>query len=138
MFALMRSYVPMISRSLTADFILLLVLCVLSSAYAHMLAVFQNNDFHEIGDNIIALLGKTEGAPAEAWGMGPDGTKGEQPRFTRVVGNIGYACGLFEKQSSFYFQVLIYMYVIYVCTLYACKNVLVCACICMYIQQLCA
>ena len=39
-----------------------------------------------------------------AWGMGPIGTDGTQPRFTTVRSNFAYRCGLFEKQSSFFFQ----------------------------------
>ena len=64
----------------------------------------QNSNFHEIGDNIIAQLGETTGAGAVAWGMGPDGTAGNQPSGTIVKSNFAYRCGLFEKQSSFYFQ----------------------------------
>ena len=66
-------------------------------------ATIQNSNFHEIGDNMIAQLGETEGVP-EAFGMGWDGTKGDQPRGTRILNNFAYRCGLFEKQSSFYFQ----------------------------------
>lgn len=62
-----------------------------------------NSNFHEIGDNMIGQLGETEGVP-EAYGMGWDGTKGDQPRFTKIKNNIAWRCGLFEKQSSFYFQ----------------------------------
>jgi hypothetical protein len=36
--------------------------------------------------------------------MGWDGTDGNQPRGTIIRHNIAYRCGLFEKQSSFYFQ----------------------------------
>ena len=66
--------------------------------------VIQNCNFNEIGDNIIAQLGETEGAGAIAYGMGPDGTKGNQPVGTIIKNNFAYRCGLFEKQSSFYFQ----------------------------------
>ena len=66
--------------------------------------VIQNSNFHEIGDNIIAQLGETTGAGDVAWGMGPDGTAGNQPVGTVVKSNFAYRCGLFEKQSSFYFQ----------------------------------
>ena len=64
----------------------------------------QNSNFHEIGDNIIAQLGETTGAGDVAWGMGPDGTAGNQPVGTIIKSNFAYRCGLFEKQSSFYFQ----------------------------------
>merc|ERR1719201_1903496 len=66
--------------------------------------VIQNSNFHEIGDNIIAQLGETQGAGPNAEGMGPDGTAGTQPVGTVVKNNFAYRCGLFEKQSSFYFQ----------------------------------
>ena len=36
--------------------------------------------------------------------FGYDGRGGDQPRFTRVVGNIAYEIGIWEKQSSFYHQ----------------------------------
>ena len=36
--------------------------------------------------------------------MGPDGTAGNVPRGTIIQANFAYRCGLFEKQSSFYFQ----------------------------------
>ena len=57
----------------------------------------QNCNFHEIGDNIIAQLGETEGAGPDAAGMGPDGTKGNQPSGTVIKTNFAYRCGLFEK-----------------------------------------
>jgi hypothetical protein len=44
------------------------------------------------------------GAGDVAWGMGPDGTAGNQPAGTIIKSNFAYRCGLFEKQSSFYFQ----------------------------------
>lgn len=66
--------------------------------------VIQNSLFHEIGDNIIAQLGETTGAGPIAVGMGPDGTDGNQPWGTIIKSNFAYRCGLFEKQSSFYFQ----------------------------------
>ena len=67
--------------------------------------IIDNNNFHEIGDNIIAQLGETEGAEQfGAWGMGWNGTAGNQPRGTQIRNNFAYRCGLFEKQSSFYFQ----------------------------------
>ena len=36
--------------------------------------------------------------------FGWDGRNGEQPRFTTVYGNLAYRLGIWEKQSSFYFQ----------------------------------
>ena len=76
---------------------------ILINGYARG-TVIQNSKFFEIGDNIIAQLGETEGAGDDAWGMGPDGTKGNQPLGTQIKSNFAYRCGLFEKQSSFYFQ----------------------------------
>ena len=43
---------------------------VLFSGYARG-TIIQNCDFHEIGDNIIAQLGETEGAGDIAWGILP-------------------------------------------------------------------
>mmetsp|Transcript_4887 Transcript_4887/g.8715 ORF Transcript_4887/g.8715 Transcript_4887/m.8715 type:complete len:863 (-) Transcript_4887:94-2682(-) len=67
--------------------------------------IIKKNDFHMIGGNIIAQLGETEapGLPKE-WGFGWNGTAGNQPRGTVVTENFAYRCGLFAKQSSFYFQ----------------------------------
>ena len=76
---------------------------VMINGYARGTTI-QNCNFHEIGDNIVAQLGETEGAGPEAYGMGPDGTKGNQPVGTIIKNNFAYRCGLFEKQSSFYFQ----------------------------------
>ena len=36
--------------------------------------------------------------------QGIDGTDGNQPRFTSVIGNVAREIGHFEKQSSFYVQ----------------------------------
>ena len=36
---------------------------------------------------------------------GPDGTGGNQPRGTRVVGNLAREIGIWQKQSSMWFQV---------------------------------
>ena len=60
-----------------------------------MKALPQNSNFHEIGDNIIAQLGETTGAGAVAWGMGPDGTAGNQPSGTIVKSNFAYRCGIY-------------------------------------------
>jgi len=67
--------------------------------------LIQNSDFHLIGGNMIGLLGETESPtlPKE-WGFGFDGTAGNQPRGTIVRSNFAYRCGLFPKQSSFFFQ----------------------------------
>jgi hypothetical protein len=39
--------------------------------------------------------------------VGPDGRGGEQPRGTKVVGNIAREIGLWQKQSSLWFQVCV-------------------------------
>ena len=36
--------------------------------------------------------------------QGIDGTDGNQPRFTHVIGNVAREIGHYEKQSSFYVQ----------------------------------
>jgi hypothetical protein len=36
--------------------------------------------------------------------MGPDGTGGDQPRFTTIGYNFAHEVGIWEKQSSFFFQ----------------------------------
>ena len=65
-------------------------------------AVIQNNEFVWIGDSAIASWGYTSGT--EVYGFGWDGTDGNQPRGTRIVGNFVHELGIWEKQSSFYFQ----------------------------------
>ena len=56
---------------------------IMINGYARS-TVIQNSNFHEIGDNILAQLGETTGAGDVAWGMGPDGTAGNQPKGTIV------------------------------------------------------
>jgi hypothetical protein len=36
--------------------------------------------------------------------VGPDGRAGEQPRFTNVSANLVHELGIYQKQSSFWFQ----------------------------------
>lgn len=65
------------------------------------------NVFTRIGGNSISLMGKTtmpEPDPRLEGKFGWDGRNGEQPRFTTVYGNLAYRLGVWEKQSSFYFQ----------------------------------
>lgn len=38
------------------------------------------------------------------WPVGPDGRNGEQPRGTRVIGNMVRELGIWQKQSSMWFQ----------------------------------
>jgi hypothetical protein len=58
--------------------------------------------FSWIGESAIALWGYTAGSPVP--GMGPDGTGGDQPRFTSILYNVAHEVGIWEKQSSFFFQ----------------------------------
>jgi len=67
----------------------------------------SNSSFTYIGDNAMASWGYTRDAatgvaagnelPA---GTGVDGTAGEQPRYTSVLGNVVREIGLNERQSS--------------------------------------
>jgi hypothetical protein len=59
-------------------------------------ATIAQSTFEWLGQSAIAAWGLTDD-----W----DGTGGEQPRFTTIIGNIAYSIGLIQKQSSFYFQV---------------------------------
>eukprot|EP01083_Nonionella_stella_P316553 1148432_1 len=66
----------------------------------------SNNDFEWIGDTVIAQWGNTA-SPDDNTKIpngGPDGRNGDQPRFTRVYNNLAREIGLFQKQSSLYFQ----------------------------------
>jgi hypothetical protein len=60
------------------------------------------NEFIWIGDTAIGSWGDTKGSSVE--GMGWDGTGGTQPRFNQILYNFVHELGVFEKQSSFYFQ----------------------------------
>ena len=62
-----------------------------------------------IGDSAIAAWGSTEqglggGSVVLPKGVGIDGTGGNQPRGTQIIGNVIHEFGLFQKQSSAYFQ----------------------------------
>lgn len=65
-------------------------------------ATIRRNEFVWIGDTAIASWGYTSGSIVK--GMGWDGTDGNQPRFNRILYNFVHELGIFEKQSSFYFQ----------------------------------
>ena len=77
-------------------------------------ATVSNSDFAYLGGNAIANWGYTNetatdpGRPgvalANAPAAGVDGTDGEHPRYTHAIGNVAREVGLYEKQSSFYFQ----------------------------------
>ena len=62
----------------------------------------QRNEFSWIGSTAIALWGYTQGTSVQ--GMGWDGTDGNQPRFSQILYNFVRELGIWEKQSSFYFQ----------------------------------
>ncbi|ETO26019.1 hypothetical protein RFI_11118, partial [Reticulomyxa filosa] len=61
------------------------------------------------GDTAIASWGDTNGitfpiSESEETSMGWDGTDGNQPRQVEIVANYVHELGIWEKQSSFYFQ----------------------------------
>lgn len=60
-------------------------------------AVVENNIFRSIGDFAILAVGSSRLI---------DGTSGEQPRGTKIVGNLIHDFGLFGKQTSGYMQSL--------------------------------
>jgi len=70
----------------------------------------SNNDFIWIGDSAMAAWGSTSGCMNEncslkiPFASGPDGRGGNQPRGTRVVGNMVREIGIWQKQSSMWFQ----------------------------------
>jgi hypothetical protein len=70
------------------------------------------NDFNWIGDSVIAAFGWTSDClhancsiklPAK---VGPDGRGGEQPRDTYIGGNLIHEWGIWQKQSSAFFEAL--------------------------------
>ena len=65
-------------------------------------ATVQKSDFSWLGSTAIASWGYTNGS--DIVGMGPDGTEGNQPRFNQILYNFVRELGIWEKQSSFYFQ----------------------------------
>ena len=66
-------------------------------------ATIQKNEFVWIGSSAIAQWGYTTGVDG-VLGMGWDGIDGNQPRFSRILYNFVHELGIWEKQSSFYFQ----------------------------------
>ena len=66
----------------------------------------ENSSFSYIGDNAVAAWGVTESSGfsveenALPDGVGIDGTAGDQPRRTRIVGNMVREIGMNERQSS--------------------------------------
>jgi len=75
-------------------------------------ATIANNEASWIGDNAFASWGVTgtclnaNCSRALKYKVGPDGRAGEQPRFTNVTGNLVREIGIYQKQSSFWFQAL--------------------------------
>ena len=65
-------------------------------------ATIQGSEFVWIGSSAIAQWGYTSGSSVK--GMGWDGTDGNQPRYTNISNNFVHEIGIWEKQSSFYFQ----------------------------------
>ena len=73
-------------------------------------ASLARNEFAWIGGTAMAAWGST-GKCLDAkcthtleWAVGPDARGGQQPRYTRVVGNLIREIGLIQKQSSAWFQ----------------------------------
>lgn len=64
--------------------------------------VISNSEFAWTGDSAIIAWGDTVGTGVPGYGV--DGTASDQPRGTTLQGNYARELGLFEKQSSFYFQ----------------------------------
>ena len=60
-------------------------------------AVIEANEFRYTGDSAIAAVGSTNLI---------DGTNGNQPRGTKVVGNLIHEIGIYGKQTSAYIQSL--------------------------------
>ena len=66
--------------------------------------IIENNEFSWIGDSSIAGWGYTTGIDDKLPGGGPDGRDGNQPRFTIIQNNMVHELGIWEKQSSMWFQ----------------------------------
>mmetsp|Transcript_13516 Transcript_13516/g.34497 ORF Transcript_13516/g.34497 Transcript_13516/m.34497 type:complete len:957 (-) Transcript_13516:26-2896(-) len=72
--------------------------------------VIDSNEFEWIGGTAIASWGHTgkcldaQCAQKLDFKIGPDGRAGEHPRFTVVSSNLAREIGIYQKQSSFYFQ----------------------------------
>lgn len=61
-----------------------------------------DNDFSWIGGSAMVAWGRTTGDPTGA--EGPDGTGGDQPRYSHFARNVGREIGIWEKQSSLLMQ----------------------------------
>lgn len=62
-----------------------------------------HNELRWTGDNAIGAWGRTDEV-SDGGIHGADGTRGEHPDNTMVVGNAVHEVGMYEKQSSMYFQ----------------------------------
>lgn len=60
-------------------------------------AVIEGNEFVYTGDSAIAAVGSTDLI---------NGTSGNQPRGTKIIGNLMHEIGIWGKQTSGYFQAL--------------------------------
>jgi hypothetical protein len=73
-------------------------------------ATIAKNDVSWNGDTAFAAWGITGKCINEKcdkkldWPVGPDGRNGEQPRGTQVLGNMVRELGIWQKQSSMWFQ----------------------------------
>ena len=82
---------------------------VFIGSYNRRLSV-DSNEFVFIGDSAIAAWGDTSrglnanGSLSLGYPVGPDGRGGDQPRGTRITNNLVREIGLWQKQSSLYFQ----------------------------------
>jgi hypothetical protein len=61
-----------------------------------------DNDFVWIGGSAMVSWGRTAGDPTGT--DGPDGTNGDQPRYSHFARNVGHELGIWEKQSSLLMQ----------------------------------
>ena len=73
-------------------------------------ATLAHNELAWVGGSAMAAWGSTGHCLDAAckrklpWPVGPDARGGQQPRYTRVVGNLVREVGLLQKQSSAWFQ----------------------------------
>ena len=74
---------------------------IMISGYNRNTTILKN-EFKWIGSTAIGSWGYTSGTRVP--GMGWDGTDGNQPRFNNISYNFVHELGVWEKQSSFYFQ----------------------------------
>lgn len=66
-------------------------------------ATIAQNTFSWIGDNAVVVWGRTNETATNPL-EGFDGTDGNHPQFTKVLNNVIREIGIYEKQSSWYFQ----------------------------------